>query len=54
MLSVSKALDSITRSGRNGVIIQEMQIKTTMRFHLTLIKIAKIKNSRYVIEEPAP
>jgi hypothetical protein len=27
------------------LIIREMQIKTTLRFHLTLVRIAKIKNS---------
>jgi hypothetical protein len=26
-------------------IIREMQIKTTLRFHFTLIRMAKIKNS---------
>jgi hypothetical protein len=28
-----------------SVVIKEMQIKTTLRFHLTPIRIAKIKNS---------
>ena len=28
-----------------SLVIREMQIKTTLRFHLTLVRIAKIKNS---------
>jgi hypothetical protein len=28
-----------------SLIIKEMQIKTTLRFHLTKIRMAKIKNS---------
>jgi len=27
------------------LVIREMQIKTTLRFHLTPVRIAKIKNS---------
>jgi hypothetical protein len=28
-----------------SLVIREMQVKTTLRFHLTPIKMAKIKNS---------
>jgi hypothetical protein len=28
-----------------GMFIREMQIKTTLRFHLTPVRIAQIKNS---------
>jgi hypothetical protein len=27
------------------IVIKEMQIKTTLRFHLTAVRMAKIKNS---------
>jgi hypothetical protein len=30
----------------NSLVIREMQIKTTLRFHLVPIRIAKIKNLR--------
>ena len=29
-----------------SLVIRKMQIKTTLRFHLTPVRIAKIKNSR--------
>ena len=35
------------------LIIREMQIKTTLRFHLTPIRMAKIKNSGAQSPEPA-
>jgi hypothetical protein len=29
-----------------SLVIREMKIKTTLRFHLTIFRIGKIKNSR--------
>jgi hypothetical protein len=28
-----------------SLVIREIQIKTTLRFHLTIVRVAKIKNS---------
>jgi hypothetical protein len=33
------------RKSSKSLVIREMQIKTTLRFHLILLKMAKIKNS---------
>jgi peptidase E len=33
------------------LVIKEMQIKTTLRFHLTPIRIATIKNTTTIVDE---
>jgi hypothetical protein len=34
-----------------SLVIREMQIKTYLRFHLTLVRLAKIKNSGGILNE---
>ena len=35
----------MTGKGSTSIVIRKMQIKTTLRFYLTLVRMAKIKNS---------
>ena len=41
----SKMAERNLRKGSTSLAIREMQIKTTLKFHLTLIRMVKIKNT---------
>jgi hypothetical protein len=43
--------EKLLKKCSKSLVIREMQIKMTLRFHLTLIRMAKIKSSAHVDED---
>ena len=41
---IQKSMFTIPNYKRNALVIREMQIKTTLRYHLTLVRMVIIKN----------